>query len=213
MWRPLVVSLVFFIVLAVSPSPSANVAAPSKRIEAAWRDLRSELRGFVRARVPSPSLADDILQDVFLRVQRKRSELEHVVNLRAWIFQVTRNVLIDHRRSHARWQLEELSEMSEQATDSTREIRERLAPCIRAMTDELPPMYGEALRLVEFDNLSNREAAQHLNISLTAVKSRVRRGRALLKKLLLDCCHFEVTADGQVQDYWRKSQSSQPKEC
>ena len=179
--------------------------APATGIEDAWKELRSELHAFLRARVSSSVTADDLLQDVFLRVQRKGSEIDRIANLRAWLYQITRNVLIDHRRTHDRRPIEALPDLSEKSPDAGREIRERLAPCLRGMITELPPAYSGALQLVELDGMTQADAAKQLGISLTALKSRVRRGRVLLKKLLLDCCHFEIAADGQVQDYWPKT--------
>jgi RNA polymerase sigma-70 factor (ECF subfamily) len=136
-------------------------------------------------------------------VQRNKAELDRVSNLRAWIFRITRNVLIDHHRAQARRKSEELHEtLPDDPADWGKQVQEKLAPCLRVMIDELPKIYGDALRLVELKEMPQALAAKELRISLTALKSRVRRGRALLKSLLLECCHFELSASGKVVDYW-----------
>jgi len=73
------------------------------------------------------------------------------------------------------------------------------------MIDELPEPYASALRLVELQELPQAKAAKELGISLTALKSRVRRGRERLKNVLLECCQFEVSASGRVLDYWPRT--------
>lgn len=183
-----------------------SLAGNSPGIEHAWGNLRSELLGFITARVSSRPIADDLLQDVFLRVQRSGAELKQIGNLRAWMFRITRNVLIDHHRVQAKGKTQELHEwLPDDPADWGRQIQEKLAPCLRVMIDELPKIYADALRSVELNEMSQAEAAKELHVSLTALKSRVRRGRALLKKLLLECCHFEVTAAGKVLDYWPRA--------
>jgi len=180
-------------------------SASSSGVENAWQQLRGDLRRFLAARLPSSSTAaDDLLQDVFLRVQRKAAELPAITNLRSWLFQITRNALIDYQRANARRKTEELGDSvaAESLDPMAEQIRQKLAPCLRVMIEELPGMYAGALRLVDLQEVSQAEAAKALGISLTALKSRVRRGRERLKTLLLECCQFEVSATGRVLDYW-----------
>jgi len=147
------------------------------------------------------------LQYVFLRVQRKATELPTITNLRAWLFQITRHALIDHQRAHTKRKTEELPEsIAADSTDPILErVREKLALCLCVMIDQLPEPYASALRLVELQELPQAKAAKELGISLTALKSRVRRGRERLKDVLLECCQFEVSAGGRVLDYWPRT--------
>ncbi len=81
-------------------------------------------------------------------------------------------------------------------------VQAKLAPCLRPMIESLPAAYADALRLTELEELPQAEAARRLGLSLTALKSRVRRGRAQLKDMLLQCCEFELSRAGRVLDYW-----------
>ena len=78
------------------------------------------------------------------------------------------------------------------------------------MIESLPFVYADVLRLTELDELPQAEAARRLGLSLTALKSRVRRGRAQLKIMLLQCCEFELSSAGRVLDYWPRQVGCAP---
>jgi RNA polymerase sigma-70 factor (ECF subfamily) len=67
--------------------------------EAHWRELRARLHGFVRRRVGSPEDAEDVVQDVFVRMQRNIDALSSADRLDAWAFRIARNAIADHYRS------------------------------------------------------------------------------------------------------------------
>jgi len=71
---------------------------------------------------------------------------------------------------------------------------------------ELPPAYREPVRLAELEGLPLAKIALRLGLSLTAVKSRVRRGRQMLKAKLQACCRFEFDRLGQVIGWERRRQ-------
>ncbi len=170
-------------------------------IETTWKNLRGELHGFLVAQVGEPATADDLLQDVFLKLHRRGSDLREKASPRAWLYQVARNAVVDHWRQ--RRETTEVSDDLAHAEVPTEEtVQARLAPCLRPMIESLPAAYADALRLTEVDEMPQAEVARRLGLSLTALKSRVRRGRTQLKDMLLRCCEFELSAAGRVLDYW-----------
>ena len=169
-------------------------------IESSWKNLRGELRAFLVGQVGEPATADDLLQDVFLKLHRFAGSLENATP-RAWLYQVARNAVTDHwRRRRETAAIPENFPHPEVPSDES--IRAKLAPCLRPMIDSLPAAYAAALLLTELEELPQAEAARRLGLSLTALKSRVRRGRAQLKAMLLQCCEFELSATGRVLDFW-----------
>lgn len=186
-----------------------------------WRELRAGLRGFIAKRVPASDV-DDVLQDVFVRIQRGRAGLRRRERLAAWVFQVTRNVVADYYRAPARRRerpaglAEDLPLARQPAAarpmdaDPARARRE-LAGCLRPMVDRLPPGYRDAIALVELEGLTQAEAARRLRVPLSSLKSRVQRGRRRLRGMLTDCCRIALDARGGVTDYSRRGPSSCPK--
>ena len=170
-------------------------------IETTWKNLRGELRGFFVGQVGETATADDLLQDVFLKLHRHAGDLKEKTSPRAWLYRVAHRAVIDHWRQ--RRETTELPSDLAQTEASTEElIQARLAACLRPMIESLSAVYADALRLTELDDLPQAEAARRLGISLTALKSRVRRGRVQLKQMLLQCCEFEFSTAGRVLDYW-----------
>lgn len=90
----------------------------------AWRDLAVRLRSFVARRVP-PSDVDDVVQDVFVRMQRGLTALRNDDRFGAWIYQVARSAIADHRRSRARHPLS-AAEPAELGTPAEDENTDRL---------------------------------------------------------------------------------------
>jgi len=181
----------------------------------AWGELRGPLAGFIARRVANPQDAEDVLQEVMLRIHRHADELENADRIAAWVHRIARNAIVDHyRRRAARPEMpaggpgdldgREDGTVGASATDA---VQSELAACLRPLVDRLPEKQREALLLTEFEGLTQLEAAQRLGISLSGAKARVQRGRAQLKTLLLDCCHVELDAGGAITDYQARSGS------
>src|SRR4029079_15942620 len=66
--------------------------------EAIWTRLSSDLRRFIRRRVADDHVADDLLQDTFVRVHRGIGTLQEADRLAAWVYRIARNVVHDHHR-------------------------------------------------------------------------------------------------------------------
>ena len=78
---------------------------------------------------------------------------------------------------------------------------EQAASSLQKMIDLLPEKYAQALTMVEFQGLSQIQLAQKLNLSVSAAKSRVQRGRKMLKDNLMNCCHYEFDKYGTIISY------------
>jgi RNA polymerase sigma-70 factor, ECF subfamily len=170
-------------------------------LEHIWDQYTSRLLGFISSRVRDDAQAEDILQEVFLRVHRHLCCLPQPPHLEPWIYQITRNLIIDHYRH--RKELVEIPESLPAAPDLPDDDPEaRLA--LAEMIDQLPETYRQALILTEYQGLSQKELAEHLGISYSGAKSRVKRARARLMDVYLACCHFELDRRGRIIDYYAR---------
>ncbi len=170
--------------------------------EEVWETFHAPLQQFIRRRVSDDATAEDLLQDVFLDIHQHIDSLRDVKKLESWIYQVTRNAIIDYYRSRrATTTLEEPEalQLPEELPDE--DIITELLPSVRAMVLSLPAKDRQALILTEYQGLTQKELADRLGISLSGAKSRVQRARAKLKQQLLACCHFELDRRGHIIDY------------
>ena len=121
--------------------------------------------------------------------------------MRPWLYQITRNAVIDYYR------LQKPSEAvpDELVQEDTREEDNRapreLARCLVPLLDALPEPYRQALRLAEFEGAKQREVAARLELSLSGAKSRVQRARKMLRDVLLKCCRVQLDRRGGAVDY------------
>jgi RNA polymerase sigma-70 factor, ECF subfamily len=168
--------------------------------EALWHEMHDALKGFIVKRIPDENTAEDILQEVFMRIHAHADTLQDTTKLQSWIYQITRNAVVDYYRSQKRER--EVPETLPIEDDLEEvDLARQLVPCLRGMIQELPDKYREALVLTEYEGLSQSDMADQLGISFSGAKSRVQRAREQLKGILLQCCHFELDGLGKIIDY------------
>lgn len=167
-------------------------------LEQIWHEFSGKLGQFIRARVADPATAEDILQDVFVKIQGRLGQLKDPAKLTSWIYLIARNAIIDHYRSRKETVAVPES-LAEEAEPESGEIEELKAAFLR-MIHSLPEPYREALVLTELEGLTQQELADKVGISLSGAKSRVQRGRQQLKEMLTECCTFEFDRRGGVID-------------
>jgi RNA polymerase sigma-70 factor (ECF subfamily) len=167
----------------------------------AWRDLDAKLRPFIARRVRSPSDVDDVMQDVFLRMQRGLGGLRDEERFGPWVYRVARSAIGDHHRALSRDRIMAGTERDEEdvpAPDPDDDVEQMLATYVAPFVAMLNSPYREALTLTELEGLTQREASVMLGISLSGMKSRVQRGRAQLREALEACCHIALDVRGRV---------------
>ncbi len=153
--------------------------------EEIWKEYHSELYDFIQYRITDKSVVEDILQDVFIKIYRYIDTLKDNSKVRSWIYQVTRNTIIDYYRKHQA--LTELPEkFAEPALNHIDDARRELTYWLFPFIEELPHRYRQTLILSEVEGLTQKEVADRLGISLSGAKSRVQKGRKLIKNLMLN---------------------------
>ncbi|HSQ50703.1 MAG TPA: RNA polymerase sigma factor SigZ [Nitrospiraceae bacterium] len=172
-------------------------------VQEMWQDIHAGLRAFIAKRVASEDEADDVVQDVWLKMQRGFDGLKDQSRLISWIYQIARHAIIDHYRAPGRRRempaglaadLEAHQSLSSRvaASEDSSQLRTELAGCLRPMIEQLSEDYRQAVTLVDLEGLTQQAAAVQLGLSLSGMKSRVQRGRRQLKRMLEACCTIEL---------------------
>lgn len=176
------------------------------RTEQLWNEFHAKLHSFIQSRVGDSAIADDILQEVFIRIHKRIHTLKDDSKIQSWVYQITRNAIIDFYRS--RKTMEELPDsLVYEELESEEKTRQDIETFFVPMIQSLPEKYRQAIILSEIQGLTQKKTAEKLGLSLSGGKARVQRGRALLKKRLLDCCNFEIDSRGNVIDYQSKDKN------
>ena len=168
--------------------------------EQLWNTFGVPIKHFILKYTHNETLAEDILQDVFLKIHMHIQTLQDEKKLQAWLYQIARHAIYDYYRSQKMVQV--LPEMFDPPAEPTLiDVKQNLLPCLKEMVDQLPPLYREALILTEYQGLTQRELAEQLHLSFSGAKSRVQRAREQLKQKLLQCCHFVLDRRGGIIAY------------
>ncbi|MFN8488494.1 MAG: RNA polymerase sigma factor SigZ [Caldilineaceae bacterium] len=173
-----------------------------------WQAYRTSLYHFVRTRVVEPADAEDIVQDVLVKAYTALATLKDDTKLRPWLYQIARNAIIDFYRQHQ--PLAALSDALPVVAATMDESNEvEFAQCLTPLIAQLPPDYRQAIILAELQGLTQQAVATAQGLSLSGAKSRVQRGRKLLKALFLQCCQVELDRRGGIIDCQTQTQDAQ----
>jgi len=176
-----------------------------------WEELHGNLRAFISRRVRNQADVDDLVQRVLLQIVKGLASLRDAERLHAWVYRAARNAIVDYYRSSA-GRLEVASggaedlaaataETQASSQDDERAALQELAGCMTPMIRRLPPAYREAVTLADLEGVNQADAAARAGVSLSAMKSRIQRGRQQLKAVLEDCCRVQLDRRGTIVAY------------
>lgn len=165
-----------------------------------WNRFSDNLRRFILTKVNDEALADDLLQETFIRIHSKIDTLRDDTKVQSWVYQIARNIINDHYRKSSTQLLSEIPEIIDTEPEPDEAMTETIHDMVLFM-HELPEQDCHALCQIEIEGISVKDYAQNTGITYTAAKSRVARARHKLSDLLMNCCHYEFDKYGTVIGY------------
>lgn len=182
-----------------------------------WRQFSKQVHGYIRSKVDSDAVAEDVLQDIFIRIHKGIDRLEHEDRLQSWVFGIARRALADYYRKKGRSREQPAS--GEVKPDCSRDpvldlnefegshgVHEEVLSWLVPMIDELPDKYGKPLKMADVKGKKQQEIADRLGLSLSGAKSRVQRARQKLGEILAACCEVEFGGEGRAVAYRKKKE-------
>lgn len=161
------------------------------------REFYDYLKAFIYNKTKDKSIAEDIVQNVMIKLVESYHKNTEITNVKAWLFQVSRNCISDYYKANNKTHLASniISDFNAQ-THSIPELltSDYIVPMIRL----LPEKYAIPLEKSDIDKIPQQDIANLLNISLSAAKMRIQRGRVKLRELFVECCNIEYNKDGQL---------------
>ena len=167
-----------------------------------WSEFGQGIEQFLKSRLPHSADADDLVQEVLIKTHQHINDVRDPLKLRPWLYQVARNTLNDYyRRARPEAALPDILLAPEDDVEAYEEVRRDLGNCIRPFISQLPEKYRDAVQAADLDDVPQTELADRLGLSHSAAKSRVQRGRAMLKDIYQSCCALEIDARGNLSAY------------
>lgn len=152
--------------------------------DALIRRWHTPLRDYVVRLAGRDDAANDIVQDVWLRVFRGIAHLRDGARLRAWLFGIARRTWIDHLRSRYAQPVTDDEAVMDDLPDDAQPPADDDAAALREHVATLPPLEREAITLFYLDELGLGDIADVLGVPVGTVKSRLFRARRLLRQKL-----------------------------
>jgi RNA polymerase sigma-70 factor, ECF subfamily len=162
----------------------------------------TKVRKFILTLVKDEWVADDLIQETFLRVQGNIESLKDSSKLSSWIFRIAYNLCQDHfrqlkiSRKEERIDQEEMEDLKEALIQKGPDIQKgleqrQMGKCVQDQINLLPESLRTVLILFDIMEFSHQEIADILGITVENVKVRLHRARKKLKPILEETCAFE----------------------
>ena len=184
---------------AGNPSPPAADEADGDQMDF-WKiydEYYGPVRKFILAYVRDEWVADDLIQETFVRIQKNLNGVRDHSKISSWIFRIAHNLCHDHFRQSKRSTLgqrkiqKEIVTLREAVVQKELE-QQQMGECVQDKMDLLPPDYRTVLILSDIMAFNQKEIAEILDISVSNVKVRIHRARNKMRAILEEHCTFEV---------------------
>jgi RNA polymerase sigma factor (sigma-70 family) len=168
---------------------SGTSPEPAPHVVAALVANHRQFLAFLEKRVGSRAIAEDILQDAFVRGVPKLDTLRADESAVAWFYRLLRNAVVDHHRRRGAGQRKLAEFEAELGTlEPGGAVHGAICTCVRELAATLDPKYADALQAVEIGGMPVKDYAARVGISPSNAGVRVFRARKALLERVERCC-------------------------
>jgi RNA polymerase sigma-70 factor (ECF subfamily) len=176
-------------------------------LTAIYTEFHKVLLGFIKSKVNNHEDAEDIVQNVFMKVAGSVGDLNRKEKLQSWIYAIARNSVIDYYRTNVnKKSLIIEGDISDSFTDNEYiDTTKGLDCCLIDFVNQLPEEYRDIIIDVEMKGIKQKDLTEKYGLAYPSIRSRVQRGREKLKQLLLECCNIQWDNRGNILDVSSRS--------
>ncbi len=167
-------------------------------IQDIWEDYRISIKIFLHSKISNHSDAEDLLQEIFIRMYKNIDSVKTKGSLKSWIFQVANHVIVDYYREKAKFKY---SKFEDKESNVKIDPYENLSDCIAPFIKKLPKESRKLLTAIELNGISQIDYAKELNINYSTLKSQVKKSRLQLQDIFKKCCNFSFDGKGHIIDF------------
>lgn len=172
-------------------------------VEEVWSAYQARILAFLRSRVSDPADAEDILQEISIKVVTGLPTLREPSKLKSWLFQTAHNTIVDFYRKGSRAKQVHPDDLWYSENDP--QARQELERCVDPFIAALPPQTAALLTAIDIEGQSQKDYAAARGVAYSTLKSQVQAGRAALRLIFEECCDLTFDARGAVAGYQPKS--------
>lgn len=157
-----------------------------------WKLHADDIKYFIFSKVKDEVIAEDLVQETFIKVHTKLNTLKDKDKLKSWLFSIARYTVMDYFRS---------KKIVYETTDEDfifeeQKLEHTEADCLHGIIKSLPKKYRDPLFLSDVKGLKQQQIADQLHLPLPTIKSQIQRGRKLIAQGFVDCCDFVINDEG-----------------
>ncbi len=185
---------------------------PEMNIEDIYTAYFSKIHSYL-VKLIGPYHAEDAAQEVFDKADRQLDTLKDASKLSTWLYRIATNTAIDKTRPLSYKQREKTTSQdhatavcdqnvwtgNKRPSPDQRLIKAQMRSCVHEFIDRLPKKYKTVLILKDYENKTNIEIAQIMEITIPTAKIRYHRAKELLKKELDSGCEFFFDEENRLQ--------------
>ncbi len=177
--------------LSVQPNSLAHQLHPEKWRNKDWHAFFDEHQAFVerilRRWVGTTEHVEDLKQEVFSVVFRKKSELPYPDGTRPWLYQCARYLVLHYYRDNGkyreRYELRSDLSQTDLKNSTSENTRLMLRQSLMQALAKVPDEQREAIILIDFEGMTGDEAAKCAGVTVDAIRARLSRGRKIFRKI------------------------------
>lgn len=161
-------------------NPHCQIVAP------VFQEYSSILTRYIKSRVGDPIDSEELLSQVMMKIYDNCEKLEGIRNTEAWLITIARNTITDYFRKQQKLVFNQQN--FDLTDESSEDIINELEACVPSLINKLPEKYALPLAAYELKGISQKQLAVDYGMSESGLKSRVQRGRKMLKTLFFEYC-------------------------
>lgn len=156
-----------------------------------FKNYSHEAYLYILKNLKDVAIAQDVLQNTFLKVHKNIGQLREAEKVKPWLFAIARNEIADAQKKAKKYTEGNFENLQA-------DVFFNRFCCFERFINNLPESYRILIEMAFFERLSYAEISEEMGIGLSAVKARIRRAKEILKSEFVSCCKFEMNANGQL---------------
>lgn len=159
-----------------------------------WKLHANDIKFFILSKVKNDVIADDLVQETFIKVHTKLNTLKDENKMKSWLFTIARNTVLDYFKS---------KKMVYNITDEDfifeeQKLEHSEIDCLRGIVKSLPKKYRDPLFLSDIKGMKQIQISKQLSLPHATVKSQIQRGRKMIAQGFVDCCDYVINDKGYL---------------